>query len=695
MILSSPIFLLGLVAFGIPIAIHLLQLRRYKKVYFSNVDALQELQNENRRQHRLRQWLVLAMRILAVIFVVLAFCRPVIPGNASLTTAGGTAVSVYLDNSYSMECGGMDGSLLESAKNKAREIVAAYRPDDRFQLLTSDAEGSQFRWLSRDEFLAEVDRVQTSPATPMLAAIARRQQDFLNASSAGNRHAYIVSDFQRSTSNLADFPDNSQFSILNSQFSTTFIPLGGSGVENIFLDTLVFNSPAFSLGATAVAEVTVVNNGTHSVEGIPLRLFVNGRQRALASVDLAAGSRATVPLKFGIDEGGILQGYVETVDYPVTFDDRLFFTLDVSSRIPLLVIGGAGENEYLRRLFEGDSLTDYHYMSASNIDFSIFNSQFSISNFLIILDRLHDIPSGLAQTLSQFVTDGGTLAIIPDPQSSVESYNALLGTLHAPLLAPWRKGRTAVQDINTDNSLYYGVFDGLADNMEMPTVQGSFPLQSDGSTLREEVMTLADGSPLLTVTPAGDGRVYLFATPLDKDFTDLVQQAVFVPTLFNMALYSAPHQHPYHLTSGSDPIPILNSQFSILNSQVPHLRSEDSTVDIIPDLRRVGNRHYLILHGEVRQAGNYRLADEGISLNYSRAESDLSVYSTADLRQMLRDDRLAYCSLVPNAAKSVTDIIRQRSQGTPLWRWCILLALLALAAETLLLKLKTKKLPPY
>ena len=123
MILSNPIFLIGLIAVGIPIAIHLLQLRRYKKVYFSNVDALQEIQNENRRQHRLRQWLVLAMRILAVVFVVLAFCRPVIPAKETPTGPGGTAVSVYLDNSYSMECGGMDGSLMASAKLDRKSVV--------------------------------------------------------------------------------------------------------------------------------------------------------------------------------------------------------------------------------------------------------------------------------------------------------------------------------------------------------------------------------------------------------------------------------------------------------------------------------------------------------------------------------------------------------------------------------------------
>ena len=125
--LTYPLFLIGLAAVGIPIVIHLMQLRRYRKVFFSNVDMLEELENENRRQRNVRQLLILAARILAIVFLVLAFCQPVIPEKGSRMASGGTVVSVYIDNSYSMECGGMEGSLLESARQKAREIAEAYK----------------------------------------------------------------------------------------------------------------------------------------------------------------------------------------------------------------------------------------------------------------------------------------------------------------------------------------------------------------------------------------------------------------------------------------------------------------------------------------------------------------------------------------------------------------------------------------
>ena len=119
MIFANPLFLWGLLALAIPIAVHLFQFRRYKKVYFSNVERLNALQAESRRRSTLRRWMVLAMRCLAIIFLVLAFAQPTLPGKGLTLHSGSTAVSVYVDNSFSMEAGDDHGTLLERAKTQA------------------------------------------------------------------------------------------------------------------------------------------------------------------------------------------------------------------------------------------------------------------------------------------------------------------------------------------------------------------------------------------------------------------------------------------------------------------------------------------------------------------------------------------------------------------------------------------------
>ena len=679
--LTVPLYLIGLVAVGIPIAIHLLQLRRYKKVYFSNVDMLEELQSENRKQNNLRKLLILLARILTIVFLVLAFCQPVIPNKNSQLRAGGTVVSVYVDNSYSMESGGMEGSLIESAKKKAREIVEAYKPDVHFQLLTNDAQGAQFRWLSRDEFLSSIEELEVSAVSVPISSIALRQNEFLHSATAANRHAYLISDFQQTTADIHNYPTDSLI-------LTTFIPLGGTEVANLFIDSLAFNSPAFFRGATVHVEVWVTNNGDKEVENLPLRLFVGDKQRALTAVNVGAHKRAKAVMSFSIEEEGVVQGYVETTDYPITFDDKLFFSLAVMHRVPMLAISGGGENPYLQKLFQDDSLVDYSQVSASQVDYAHLTD-----NQFIILDELHSISSGMAHTLQEFVADGGSLLIVPGENVEVTSYNQFLAALQMPQLGSWVERQTRAEEVQLGAELYQGVFQGQNKEMELPTAMGYYRLNLSASTVAQSIIRLLDGSEFLTVTPVGSGRCYLLSTPLRKERTDFVQQALFVPTLYNMALYSTPLQQPYYLLTGTEPIPLTGSYDA---ERVAHLLNGDGSVDVIPDIRRMGAVQCMVPHGEVTVAGNYRLVDkgtaiEGLSFNYSRQESDLAFYDRSEVKKLIADAHLDHCSVVPSAQKSMTDYIRQRSQGTPLWRWCLLLALLAILAEILLIRIPQKR----
>ena len=682
--LTHPLFLIGLSAIAIPIIIHLLQLRRYRKVYFSNVDMLDELQSENRRQHNLRKLLILASRILAIVCLVLAFCQPVIPSKQSPMESGATVVSIYLDNSYSMETGGMEGSLIETAKQKAREIAAAYDPGTHFQLLTNNMDGSQFRWLSREELLQAVDLVEAGAVTTPLSITAARQNQFLLSATAGNRHAYLISDFQRSTSDLSQLP-------ADSAVLSTLIPLGGSQLANICLDSLSFTSPAYFPGATVKIDARLRNLSDKPVEKQPLRLFIGNRQQAVTSVDLPANGSATATLTFTIQNDSLLQGHVETTDYPVTFDDRLFFSLPVTSRIPLLVISGQDENPFLKRLFNGDSLTRYLQMPYNALDYARIED-----NRLIILDQLHAIPSGLARTLTQFVADGGTLLVIPAPAAETESYNQLLASLQAPQLGSWQKRPVRTRSILLTHPLYQGVFQGRNEDLETPTFTGFYSLSPNAGTVAQPIIELVDGHPALTLTPYAEGRLYLFASPLTPEHTDFIHQALFVPTLYNMALFSSPHPLPYHSLSSSAPIPLSTKPRNneTPRTLTPSAPDNNQTTPFIPDIRHSGSRWYMLPHGEIKQAGTFLLSPaptEGLAFNYSRDESDLTSYSRNEIKQLLNTASLTTYTLSPPATKSMTDFIRNRSQGTPLWHWFILLTLLFLLVETLLIRLPAAK----
>ena len=677
----NPLFLIALVGVAIPIIVHLFHFRRYKKVYFSNVALLREMQEETKRQSNLRRLLILAARILAVVFLVLAFAQPYIPNKLTQKTEQTAYVSVFLDNSFSM--GGNDsyGMLLEHGKNRVREIVAAYKPSDNFQLVTNDLRGSQFRWLSKEELLEAVDEVEPSSSVQDLSEVLRRQYDFIHTTGKGNRYAYLISDFQKSVTHFESFPTDSSIAV-------TFVPLRATDMDNLYIDSIALNAPAFFVGGNVSLEVFVRNVGQNAVEGVPVRLFVGDKQRALSSVDVPSEGYATVSMNFPIDQKGMMQCRVETVDYPITFDDQFFFTINVTERIPMLDIYGQDTpNPYLKRLFEGDSSVVYEAVSVQKIDFSTLED-----HRFVVLDALSSVSSGLAQTLVDFVHDGGTLLLVPREKCDVNSYNAMLRKMQMPLLGKWTDQMLKATDVNASSRHYQDVFAGTMQDVELPSVKGHYQTER-GTSVSEPIISFADGGSLVSMTSFGQGKCFLVTSPLLPQYNDFVQQALFVPTFYNMALFSNSSSAFYSMLDSQQPI--------VLGGEVGHLQGgtvklQGGKMDFIPDLREVGGLQLLFPHGEVAEAGNYVLVEDGksiagLSFNYSRQESEMQFYSGAEVEKNLKQYNFDNGDVVKSDNVPLEQYIRKKNEGTPLYRYCIILALLFLLTEILLLKMKPRE----
>src|SRR5688572_29500735 len=170
-----PGFLWVLTALAIPIILHLFYFRRYKKVYFSNLRFLREVKEETSARNRLRNLLILLARLLAMAFVILAFAQPFIPANDD-QKAGIRNISLFVDNSFSMQSFGQELSLFDRARQKAREILLGYGQEDRFQVLGHELSSSQNLWISRDEAITRLEEMEFTPAVKPLSVVVRRQK---------------------------------------------------------------------------------------------------------------------------------------------------------------------------------------------------------------------------------------------------------------------------------------------------------------------------------------------------------------------------------------------------------------------------------------------------------------------------------------------------------------------------------------
>lgn len=680
----NPLFLFGLISLAIPVIIHLFNFRRYKRVYFTNVRFLAEIQQETKQQSQLKQILILIARLLAIACLVLAFSRPFIPSDKRLIKSKGQrSVSIYIDNSWSMDAVGADGKLIDIAKKKAIEIAAAYAPSDLFQLVTNDFEGRHQHFVTQEEILKTINEVTLSPTSRPLPAIISRQNDILTGNFVMNRDAYLISDFQLSSSRLtAVRPDTS--------INWFFIPVQAEKRNNLYVDSVWFKSPIHQARKTVQLMVRIRNLGP-AMEKVPVKLTINNIQKAVASFSVPVNSYTDIVIPYTEEYAGPQFGKITISDYPIVYDDQYYFAYQVLPSIPVLTIYEETENKYLNALFQNDSSFLYRNSARRQIDYG------SLSRYsLIILNSPAEISSGLREELIRYVNGGGNLVIFPPSRGDIKSLNSLCNVFNTSEYRSIDTNRQRVASLSLENDIFNEIFEKTAagkivipDNSDLPTVFKHYKTDQHSMKKSEVLMKLHNGDPMILSTLSGKGMVYWFSTPLEQNWTNFMQHLLFVPVLYRIALLSNATP-PLAYTVGSNAAIELIAD-SVSEKDIHRIVGLNSEFSIIPETRSFGSGITLYTHDQIKEAGFYLVKSEknkgiGIAFNYNRSESDLECIPTDILDAEIKRLPFNYATLMNKKNTSLTSQIHQLNQGTPLWKIFILMALLFLAIEILLIR---------
>lgn len=678
---TYPAFLFALSAIAIPIIIHLFNFRKFKTVYFSNVRFLKEVKQETQAKSKLKHLLVLASRILAITFLVFAFAQPFIPAENNTKPVGDKTISIFIDNSFSMEAINKNGTLLDEAKKRALEIVSAYKPTDRFQLLTNDFEGKHQRLVNKEEFIELLDDVEISPSTRLLSEIVLRQIDAFQQVDK-NKVSYIVSDFQKSTLDFDKLKNDTSI-----QFK--FIPLLAAEKSNVYIDTCWFESPIRQYNQIEKLHVRIKNVSDKILENNSIKLFINNNQKTPASFNIDKNDETEITLSFASKETGTQHCRIELNDYPVTFDDKFYFSFEVEKNIPVLCINGSGvetESSPLSKLYGSDSLFILSNTAENKIDYSTLNK-----NKLVVLNELKTVTSGLGQELKRFIENGGSVLVFPHKDLELNSYKEFLVSVKANYFERLDTANSKVDKINLEHAIYKDVFDKKtfsATNLDLPKVNEHFVFSKTTRSNEQSLLKLQNGDGYLSAYELGKGKLYISAVGISESFSNLVKHAIFVPTLYKIGMHSQISQ-PLFYTIGKDESIETNKVIS--GETVFHIKNIPKKFDIIPEHKLQDSKTSIFAHNQIKDANNYDLFANttvigGVSYNYNRTESDLTCYSSEELKEQLERNNLINIQILELDSTNITQSLMELEQGKKLWKLCLILALVFLAIEVLLLR---------
>ena len=324
-----PFFLWGLLGLSIPIIIHLFHFRRFRKVYFSNVRLLQSIKEEKQNRSKVKKRLILAMRLLAFAALVFAFSQPFIP-SGKISNKGIKHISIFVDNSFSMQGITRDAPLLEIAKERARDIILGFGREDKFYLINNASSSWNNRFLAREDALDLIEEIQVSPSVQPLQLILEKQKQALLNDKAQNAFIYQISDFQKSISDFTVTADSS--------VSMALVPVEAIEQNNISIDSVWFDSPVRLWKEKIPLIVQTRNRGTATAENIRLSLQFDGQNRPLGSFNMAAGESRIDTVFLSLDKVGWQKASLSITDYPIQFDDKYFISFEVIPSIEVLII---------------------------------------------------------------------------------------------------------------------------------------------------------------------------------------------------------------------------------------------------------------------------------------------------------------------------------------------------------------------
>jgi len=704
----NPLVLFGLAAAAIPLVLHLLNLRKLRTIEFSSLRFLKELQKTSMHRVRVRQLMLLVLRMLLIACLVLAFSRPALRG--SLAGVGGTDAAstmvIILDDSPSMAARDERGASFTRAQQSALTVAGLARDGDHLFLipLSEARPGGPLPAPWRpSSAAAAITRMTPSFATVSFHGGLRRAGEILAASADANKEVVLITDGQASQfaggksegDSVRAFDEGARVFLLASPPSLR----DNAGILSATVTTRILSEKKPVRIATQ----------TGNFAGTPLRgalasVYLDGSRVAQRGLDLAAQGVGDQEFDVTPKRRGIMEGFVEIQDDMFEPDNRRYFTLEVPDDISVLLVGpGSTATSFAALALAGDS-TLAGNLTVRTITEAEFPSVDIDRQDVVILCGLRGLLPAPSRRIARFVNGGGGLIVFPGAESRIPLYNE---GLFAELGLPGLTGGPSTQgpgnflsfaSVDYNHPLFEGMFDagsGLRKKrpaVESPRIVTTLPLLAGdrGTT----VIVMSDGRPFLEEYSAGAGRVLLFAVEAGVGWSDFPVKGLFAPLLHRAVRYLAGGMGPASTLVAGAPLELSVRLRDFTDRDIYTLTGPDGNAQRIVPRMQASTGLALFTSSAAEEPGVYVLRRErsgeqpsdraiaAAAVNIATTESDLRPASDDELASFWKRSGITQDNVRRIApGQEPAESIRLSRYGIELWKQFLMLAALVALAE--------------
>lgn len=690
----NPLFLIALIAVAVPLLIYLFNVRKPKRIKFSTLAFFNSLKSSSLRKIKIKRWLLLAVRALAIIALVLAMAKPFLPaGFGAMDDGEPKAIGIVIDNSPSMSQVDRNGPYIEQAIEIASDIIDANETDDRFFINVTNGPSMNSVLLSGNAAMRELAGIEVQNYGNYLFDNLQRVKQNLQEARETNKIIYFITDGQETQIlDLENFEGEE-----NSDAQLQVVQLGEAEPSNVGFDEVDIITDEDRLRLRA----SVRNYGSQTASNQFLSLFVDGELIVQQPYEIPANEReefefvlpqtvrSTMPVELLI-EGDEL-----------TFDNRFYAAVNLPEQRNLLVIESGGQSvdgfrPYLRPMLdaaiEGNNQFSVEYVSAKDV-----SPDQLVDYDAVVLNSIRTVPDYLSQPLIDHVQRGAGLLLLPSADGDIRSYNRLLGFGDAgryrnvigsygsfdaiDYLATPQKGHPILEtifDIQEDESI----------RLNTPEIFYYYDIESGSARITTPIIETRSGKALLNEIRVGNGKLIYSAIGSDPGWSNFPIKPLFAPLFYRTVNY---------LVSGEG-ASLNNHQLGedfVVTSQRSSRENLELEVDgevILPITRQTFSGLEITYEGKEWTPGWVTL-QEGeqkslYAINQHAMESSLTSLGEQEMEEYLSTifENASYRFLNADKEAFINEI-QTASFGKEIWHWFIIIAICLLLLESLISRL--------
>jgi hypothetical protein len=623
----------------IPILVHLFQLRRFKKEYFTNVRFLKELSIQTRKSSKIKKWLLLATRLLLLTCIIIAFAQPFFKAKDSKNSSN--EMYIVLDNSFSMQAKGQKGELLKRA---VQELLENTPENQTFSLITN----SETFWNT------DIKSIRTELQNLKYSALPFQLESAMakikSRKSAFNKDVVVITD--------AVGLESKQVKSVDSDFNTYFIiaeaeQKNNASIDSVFIHQTLDDFYEIGLKLSAFGEKN---------KELPVALY---NQNKLIAKTLTKFETKEKTIYFTIPKKDF-HGYVSITDNGLEYDNNLYFSISKPKKNNIISIGIPEKSNFLSRIYTNDEF-NFNNFAIETLDYNSIEKQNTI-----VLNELDEIPQALQTTLKSFVEKGGNLVLIPSAKTSTANINPFLRIFGNIQFKSLENKEKLVTKINFNHPLFSGVFENKINNFQYPKTKTSFGIAGSNPS----VLYYEDQTAFLTSINNPISSVYVFAAPINLENSNFQQSPLIVPTFYKMGINSLNNSMIARTIGQNNPFLV---DVTLSKDEILKVKNDSET--FIPVQQILNDKVKLNFNDFPVQAGNFGIFNQkehlqNISFNYNRTESDL-----AQANENLLSDYKTIDSI-----ETVFDTLQTDRTDSQIWKWFVIFALLFLVTEMAIIR---------